>query len=46
MNTEQIKARIYDLLVLIEQAKAEINNLQEQLNKQNDDATILDTDAS
>lgn len=46
MNTEQIKARIYDLLVLIEQAKVEINNLQEQLNKPNDDATILDTDAS
>lgn len=46
MTTEQIKARIYDLLVLIEQAKAEINNLQEQLNKQNDDATILDTNPS
>lgn len=31
MNTIEIKARIYDLLILIEQAKAEINELQVQL---------------
>lgn len=31
MNTTEIKARIYDLLVLIEQAKAEINQLQNDL---------------
>lgn len=28
MNTTEIKARIYDLIVLIEQAKAEISQLQ------------------
>jgi len=31
MNTTEIKARIYDLLVLIEQAKAEISQLQVQM---------------
>jgi len=31
MNTTEIKARIYDLLVLIEQAKAEIKSLEVQL---------------
>jgi len=33
MNTTEIKARIYDLLVLVEQAKAEINQLQVELEK-------------
>jgi len=33
MNTTEIKARVYDLLVIIEQAKAEINQLQMQLEK-------------
>lgn len=42
MTTEQIKARIYDLLVLIEQAKAEINLLQEQLNKLSKEAETLE----
>lgn len=31
MNTTEIKARIYDLLVLIEQAKAEIKSLEVQM---------------
>ena len=31
MNTTEIKARIYDLLVLIEQAKIEIKSLEVQL---------------
>lgn len=31
METTEIKARIYDLLIVIEQAKAEIAALQEQL---------------
>lgn len=31
MTTTEIKAKIYDLLVLIEQAKNEINQLQTQL---------------
>lgn len=35
MNTTEIKAKIYDMLVLIEQAKAEINKLQTELEKLN-----------
>jgi hypothetical protein len=31
MTEEQIKARIYDLIVVMEQAKAEISNLQSKL---------------
>lgn len=37
MNSLEIKARIYDLLVLIEQAKFEINQLQTELEKVNKD---------
>lgn len=42
MNTTEIKARIYDLLVLIEQAKAEINGLQDQLNKLSKEAETVE----
>lgn len=35
MNTSEIKARIYDLLVIIEQAKHEIEVLQSELQKSN-----------
>jgi len=31
MNITEIKAKIYDLLVVVEQAKAEINQLQNDL---------------
>ena len=37
MNTTEIKARIYDLLVLIEQAKSEIKQLEVHLETQKND---------
>ena len=33
MNTTEIKAKIYDLLVVIEQAKVELVQLQNELEK-------------
>lgn len=33
MNTTEIKAKIYDLLVIIEQAKTEVAKLQNELEK-------------
>ena len=37
MTTTEIKARIYDLIVLIEQAKSEIKQLEVHLETQNND---------